>query len=1272
MKQIICTVFGAIFWFAGCAASEKEVPAAHADLRVVGKVKSYADVTEDRTSAHILFNCESEEKAVFCASKYVADLLGFGNVEAEPDGRTFSLDDSCFWFIGTKNRTAHILIARVRSQLEQQVRKHKAEDWRTVPRNAYPKWFDRFDNAALGMGNLGWGTLPEDYREGFAWCFTNRMNIIGETPNKNMSVAPGLIDSSVCDFFAHMAKTNNLAYYNYLMVAKAEQPSWLWNKVPLPYVRGPENSIAHPNIVYQSIVSSAGFEPRPPADRLYYAAQREVARRAAADPNMETHSGIPEVGHKFVMNVMAYSETPSAKEAWRKWLREKCGYDLAAVGKLYAGDPARFKHWDEVYVPLLDHFAGWNPKTSLDLRGDWILRTGNGPETTVHCNDPALMMLRGFTNAVTLTRRISVADPSAFKYLHISRHAWHSGMNPLFSVTVNGRPLKDLTLNAPIVEDLDQCFELGDALRTGENTIRLDTGGQPVPYYIFLNGTGRWKYPSKNPELNQLYFDLSEFAADYRLRGVEEWIRAIRAGDPQGRPIQLMAPWDLVDLTFDLCRRYGVYPHDTGQGGSCWAPWMTFYYTTRGLPVSSEPGGPPSDALAMRQLVTLYLLLGNDSVSLLFDPTSYRDKPDVDSWIMENRELLRAIGKLNSPKADIGVLRSVRNPLRLQQRQTWSWDPSRGMLQSVGRSVSLVTPQDLAEDKVNDWFDVLMDAKTTLFTSAETEGLVRYVRMGGTFIAGPETGRDTPAETDVYGVPAAFGFSVREVSGGRIRFTEEQSLFPDLRGKELDCHGPCFEIVEHPEDVEVVAEWVHREPGKGRIALAVRKEGKGRFIFGSTFWDFGGDKTGKNRSGRSVMLGDLLDTLGVPRNSEGETVTGRSIFAERRRSKNGVYNVYLAARPERGDPGRTDTRLSFVCTEKPETVRELSAAGYPKVPFRFENARLELGPVPIEPMQIRLYGTIRNDVVLSPLFWLKTLEKRWYTLPEIPESELLPPEKPDPDCRGLNEGWTMLRTDDVWSGIRPEPVDWAQGRVVTLGAFELLGLEAEDVVRFRKVVTVPPDWKNKRVSLGFSSQYWFWGIGPKGRLWVNGEPAPVVQPLGGKPNGAFSFDVPSEGEIELVLEIDGRLAANQRRVRPSGVTGLFYLRAEPKIRKELVLNGFDRFDKLVGVRSGMISSGEKGRYLYLEKRFATPDFAKEGPVYLESSQFMGWVLINGHYIQPPGDFRRLDVSGLLKRDGSENLLRWWPGLCKEEPSWKRFSDERAEVPELKLVLRKED
>lgn len=129
--------------------------------------------------------------------------------------------------------------------------------------------------------------------------------------------------------------------------------------------------------------------------------------------------------------------------------------------------------------------------------------------------------------------------------------------------------------------------------------------------------------------------------------------------------------------------------------------------------------------------------------------------------------------------------------------------------------------------------------------------------------------------------------------------------------------------------------------------------------------------------------------------------------------------------------------------------------------------------------------------------------------------------------------------------------------------------------------------RGRRASLVFASQYWFYGIEPQGRLWVNGKPAPVEQPFGDRTNGCFMFDLTPGEKVVLELEVNGALRhKEQLRSRPSGVTGLFFLQSDPVPLKTVPVTGW-RAAREVNVLSPF-DGKHPGGFLYLETVFQTP------------------------------------------------------------------------------------
>ena len=1239
------------------------------ELRGLGRIEAREQTRGQVTRT--LLTAETPELAMALASKLVADFTGFGDLRPAPDSKlpgTVLTGNGC-WLIGVTGRHVTVIYAPTFDQLRQLAAGIRVEP---VKARAYPRWLDRFDNDAVSLGTLGWGILPKDYRNGLRWMREIGLNLVVDSNNPNLLAAPGVFDLTVARWAAHEAQQLNGAYHLYLPWSNPERPAWLWNQTPLPYYRPEEGYVAHHSMGYQKIASASEFEPAPATDAAAGAAQSAVTAELARDPAFSAHFAAPELGHHSVLSLSVYAESPEAKAAWVEFLKTVRRYDPAEVGRRYCGDAGAFRSLEEVPFPTLRTFAGYEPGQSLDLRGRWELNLAPATDwVPFELNDPLLLLYRNYPQPVRLRRTFTLTEDQVrdLKYLHFALNGWHGSMSRSFEVELNGRKLKNLTAEHPLTGDYDQCFELGEAAKAGVNTIVLDTRGQVVPGYAFLGSRGRWTYPSPDPQLNARFFDAVEFAAYYRVKGLEHWLKAFRRGDPEGRPLLVMAPGDFIDLTYDLFKRYGAYPHETGQGGAIWAPWVTRYYAAHDLPISSEPGNAPHTAADMQNMMTLYALMGDEAVTWLFDPIQYQ-VPEIDAWIRQNREQIRAIGKLEPAPPAVGVLRSVRNASRLAfSNAPWSLDPSRGDLYAAGFTSNVIDPVDLVKDRANDRFPVIFDACTELWTPEELAGLRRYLERGGVFITVHETGKHTPEQAYSWPISELSKLKVvnhHQGTGGKIRFTDTQTLFPSLRGKEINSWGLVYDWPDGKPDpaVEVVAEWVGRAPGSGKIAIARTRVGKGELISNSGMWRNPArlGATGPADPGARPYLIEMLTSLGVPRGADKGDGNGVSdLFLEHRRSKNGLYDVYLAAKVRR--EGTTETELVFPRELRPESLRELSALKHPATPFRYADGKLTIPGVKLGPMQLRLFGAPRPDRGSAPSFWLKSLAKRFPALPELPPEPAF--EFPDQDrYLGLNQNWTMVADNQPWGATPPADFQWNTGKTVELGAFPVLGLPDETVAHFRREVEIPPAWKGSRVSLNFSSQYWFWGLMPAARLWINGKPWPNAQTrLGGAPNNSFGLDLPDSGRVVLELEIDGRLRPDQNRVRPSGVTGVFYLASEPQPLKREQLTDWQAAEKRIGEFKRTLPD-IRTRFIYLEKRFPTPDGPEGAALYLESPAHLGWLMINGTVISTPGWMRKLDVSGLLKPVGQENVIRWWPELCKEEPSFNRVLDQK--VPRLYL------
>lgn len=1083
-----------------------------ADLRLLGKVSAEALAAPDG-SVTTLLDCETPEQARMAASKFLTDISRFG-------------DDAGLFAVGHRGCRAAAVFSRKGAPA-------LPDGFSPAVTNAYPLWFDRFDNRPVVMGQGGWGHLPTNFVEGVEWSARQGFGLFGANYGAPAWVAPGVWNHALGDAIAAYAKRLGVGYLDYPLMAHAENPAWFWNEVPLPYATGKDGAIAPTSFAYFKYAAHGSDWPMPKIADLIDYDNQACARHYARDDHFIAHFGSVEKGSGQAASLPGF------------------------VG-------------DEDIVTMRE-IVGWKPGVSVDLRGTWTLDDGTNPPRPVDAGDPVLLAYASKEDGFTLTRTFDLAgDLGKARYLHLSCGNWHGGISEVGEVTVNGRAAKDLTRRVPLTGDLDICYDLAGLLRVGTNEIALKGLRAPVSYYAFLGADGRFAYPSDDERKNRAFFALSETAAKRVIAYDARRLRANRAGDPAGRPQFMMCQTAIGDLSFDILRRYGGYQHDTGQTQACWAPWCSRYWKTRGDPVSCENGGVPPDVTRLRQMFTQYLMLGNDAVNLLFDPDMFRAN-GKGAWIESHRAWLDCLGKHDRDEFDICVMRSIRNASRLRDPNPWRLDPSRGVLQATGRVPGLIDPSDLVADRPWTRVKFIMDAATTILTPEEAEAVARFIRNGGTFIANEHTGRHTHLKRNVWPLFAALGLPAKPVLQG---------------GQEpVNCRTFTF--------------------GKGRLVC----------LWSGAWWRTRDDgrKFNFEDPAQVPALGDLLDRLGVPRTSGGAQLKGmRDCFAEVWRSKNGLYDLCLLALM--GGTNSVSASPRFHVSGKVGRLVELSAEGHPVRPFAQDaENRLTLTDVPLEPFESRVYAALREDAGFAPLYWLKSLERRWYALEPVPEA-------PKPTVAAAAES-RFLPLQGGWTHVE-------SGRAVTLGSYVTMGIDdPAEQATFVKRFAVPPAWKGRRVMLKFASQGYVTGLNPRATVKVGGVAVPRTDNL------SFRAALPDAGEVTLEVAIDGRLPAGARRYLPSGVHGVFYAEARPQPTETAPLEGF--------------APGLAG---CIRTAFATP--ATGGRVFLASEAKMNYLLLNGVMLQVPPTMEAVDVTGLLRRDGRPNVLRWWPQCGRDEPDWR--------------------
>ena len=635
---------------------------------------------ENNRSSWITITAEDAAHASICGSKFLADYTDWGPVKLNagtklPD-TVLQLDGTGCWVLGLQGNRFEILFSPTVTEMESLVRTASADKWQAVPAHAYPRWLDCFDNAAFGFWVHGGGVLSDDLPADLAWLSTRRLTACFADSTETRLIAPGLLDTTIPDWEDAISKKYDLPYRTLDSWGSVMRPTWPWNRTPLPHVMAQDNYHPYGDLGHQQFAAYNVFEPTPATDPYQFDLRRLLAKRKGTYANFIGHHGSAEWGNIGLSELAVVAGHPEIQKLWQSYLQQELGYSLMEAGRRYQGDPAAYKSWNDVKIPLQETISGLDA-ASFDLRGIWEGRpdangegakaqwfndAGSSDWKPVDCNDPMLAIYAGkktqggqaLDTTFWLRRDVTVTPPqtASLRYLHISRPRWHSPSNDVPTVYLNGQELKCVTNLNPLRAEEEFCYDLASNL-SRKNQLVINPHGMTIPSYIFLAAAGPWIYPGPDPHLNRQFFDAVNFESWLRAHQLENTLRAMRSDEPY-RPIKLMAPNNCLDDVLDLCDRYGAYVHDTGQDSGIWAPWPSRYALARNQPTSSEPGNAAGTAAELQQIVTFYLMLGNSAVDVVFNPDLYRKSPEMSAWIDQNLNLMRCVGKMEMEPPDVG------------------------------------------------------------------------------------------------------------------------------------------------------------------------------------------------------------------------------------------------------------------------------------------------------------------------------------------------------------------------------------------------------------------------------------------------------------------------------------------------------------------------------------------------------------------------------------------------------------------------------------------
>lgn len=1179
----------------------QEGPFAMRGLGSVTAEGSVWNLNGNKAVSLVTFKTESPEKSAIVASKFIADILGY-SVSEVPDetfpwnGWTCEVRDAGTWVVGISGDQVHVLSSADREALTAAAESLGAADWTTPELDQHPLYLDNFDNRAMSIWWFGGYKQPEVIE----WA-ADRKAIINAFNRDGISesYAPGAVNLAGWE--------NILGYGNQI-----DRP----HRVMLYAMYGPKWWMRSVDMTQHFESAGEGVQPARDIFRadMYQAAQgtSPEARAVLTDVMyriMDTMGGEKAMAWKVPPGEWDIKDPawlpPNAHQSYVRYLQERRGYSLEDANRAHGADAAS---WDEFPYPETAWFFGRRGEF-IDLDNPWHWKADINREDglSTHFEAPDFDDSDWFTaprdsrrlahfwrrdgNIAPLWGRTTITIPEAFlqsdqrTYLYLMPYTDRDG-RAVFA-WVNGQEAKGEEI-APTHQNRCTAFDITDMIRAGENDIAIYSHGGRIAGRIWMSHVPPEVYPFADRTVTQRWLDWMNFLNDTKRDNVEYWLQAIRAKEPD-RPIKQMTGWSMQSDTQDLHERYGGYLQLTGQGAFFRPMHAKGYSRLRGLPTSSEGGSSASNAADLQYHLATMLWEAQDAHDYVFDiQRDLYPREDVVEWWVENEQLISTLGNTDFPHTDpVGLLRDVDQDWLYLDRSLWNWDLSRGPLPKAGIGPVLVDGRDMDKgyaEKV----PVLIDTSTVVMTETRVNAILDYVRNGGTFVAGFDTGRHSEFEQDVWPLAKALGLHVEEKSVGEgdvrqspvlpLSFVEDQDLVPSLRGKTIEGMGIAIDWEDNEYTGAIAIREGDRASAKpiahwedGSMAICEIPLGKGRIVYvGTPFYYRAKDATGQwiNEANRQALFEEFLVGLGVqvPNSS-----TDDRMWVSRRESKNGLYDVFFAAPfslPRSNydhtqeivanitlhdAPSGTDTAFAF----------EMTRPGYPEISGKREGDSITFSDLTFRPFLVRQLAMVREDVGLAgPMHWLRVQSRTWRALdlsdvePDLvsrvaSEVETIA-KRLGQDGRSLSNGWRVRHSadtlpKDAWTARDFDDSEWEDG---SLGTWLARGWDDTRIAQYRKTLEIPQEWiadgrKTLLAHRDLDVTDAKTGVRKRGALWINGRS--VANPIG-ESEFIDITEFAAAGPVQVSMEVEGEPTEG-------GPGGSFYLWSLPKPVETLSLNG---------------------------------------------------------------------------------------------------------------------
>ncbi len=1006
--------------------------------------------------------------------------------------------------------------------------------------------------------------------------------------------------------------------------------------------------------------------------------------------------------HMLSGEFMEYS--PAGQEGFRHWLRDRRGYDLAALGQRWYGDQKHYSSWDQVQIPSYFKFFGGFGEGTLNLLNDWRWRPDD-PEKAADQGwgqaeyqpdadwtpvdlAPSQKQLFLFGSALDKKLRRG-SDLTSWFRLEFAPAEWQAKQAgaPIYLVvdTYDRKPV-DVYLNGSYLGDIKPKVEwcgpialnVTGVLQAGRNVLCLRVPQGVIHGPVFLTTRQPARYPYLGRELNAQFVDLKDWQTARLIEGWKRVATPVRARDPQ-TPLMFVpgGSYDLADRFQELKREMGISTMQHTGGGSSYFPWWAGLGYVLGVYASSEEGDTIRAPERLSAELGWMLMNGYGHHNFYYDIWHYQQIEQKTGWLTKTRRLRDLLGKSTWVRPEVAVFRSAREKRYFPYADSSSsWDIGRGSLQAVHYNHVYVTETEIQTGLVRD-YPVLFDSNSPVLDEPTLTAIEQYVRAGGIFIALNATGRHSLLEPDAWPISKLTGFTVvGERKNMIVKVPEKSAVLPSLAGKNFNGEGIAVNWlgINHAADNSVALK-AGDEAGEalaywedGTIAVGRRKLGQGQIVvLGSTFWrnssDRAGDGVALNGSLQDLFLSDLLTNLGVPRLID---CNHERVWARRFATKNGLQEWAILYNS--GQDQRDGVAVSFPAAEKPTAVTQVLSGE--KVDFTYENGQVKVAGLSLAAKDTLVLGWRRAGLAGAMTHWFE--EKCKYAPQVKPTDPVKEADLPPAGMVVLEQFKFRLDAAEGKAEAWLNEPTAGQWKDAGYGFWDEMGYPAKGVGLYRTSFTVPPAWQGRRVMLAFAS-YDYPVFLEQTTAYLNGQ---KVCEYKGHPWANFDVTEITAGVHEGENQIAFRVEAKEVR---GGYIGQVIIYPLEKLENQVeVKDGWRLMSDNLNGRVITLPTNDQGRYLTTTVKIPAEWAGREKDILLEfasPSRRVSSVVVNGRPINfnqsghPYGNIAQVPLYPWIK-PGEVNTLELWPyETIPNAAGQARHEQIAIDLQEVKLGLR---